>query len=91
VVTQPPKLSGVVSSTAQGVGSAVSVWTNVVDIAPGTKPSQTMSEYPIPTFNSDPRRITVGPDGNLWFTEHDANQVAKVTTSGAITEYRLPS
>jgi virginiamycin B lyase len=46
---------------------------------------------PILTFNSDLGGLRRGPDGNLWFTEHDAKQVAKVTTSGAITEYRLPS
>jgi len=35
--------------------------------------------------------ITAGPDGNLWLTETFANQVAKVTTSGAFTEYPVPT
>src|SRR5262249_52575446 len=48
VVAQPPRLADVVSSTAQGAGSAVSVWTNAVDVSPGgtTKPVQVM---PCPT------------------------------------------
>jgi hypothetical protein len=28
-----------------------------------------ISEYPIPTPNSDPQGITAGSDGNIWFTE----------------------
>ena len=41
------------------------------------------------TATSDPLGITTGPDGNLWFTEYNANKVAKVTTSGTFTEYTL--
>ena len=37
------------------------------------------------------RTITAGPDGRLWFTEQDANNVAKVTTTGAFTEYPVPT
>jgi len=49
------------------------------------------TEYPIPTANSNPTGIAAGPDGNLWFTEYNANKVAKVTTAGAFTEYAVPS
>jgi virginiamycin B lyase len=33
-----------------------------------------ITEFPIPTDDSEPWGITSGPDGNLWFTEfpHDA-------------------
>jgi streptogramin lyase len=35
--------------------------------------------------------ITSGPDGNLWFTELNDNQIAKISpASGSITEYNLP-
>ena len=44
---------------------------------------------------SDSRRalrgITVGPDGNLWFTEYDGNKIGKITTGGTITEYAIPT
>lgn len=51
-----------------------------------------LTEYPVPTVNpatgtSYPNSIISGPDGNLWFTEWDGNKVAKITTSGTITEY----
>src|SRR5512142_894287 len=48
-------------------------------------------EFPLPTEGADPRRITTGPDGNLWLTECRPNQIAQVTLAGAITEMTLPS
>jgi streptogramin lyase len=39
--------------------------------------------YPAPTRASNPFGITLGPDGNLWFTEYETSRVAYVTTSGA--------
>lgn len=50
-----------------------------------------ISAFPIPTPNSEPIEITLGPDGNLWFTEQNASAVARVTPSGAITEFRTPT
>ena len=46
-----------------------------------------ITEYSALTFNSGPWAITAGPDGNLWFTEHFANQVGMITTGGQVTEY----
>src|SRR5579862_687532 len=53
-------------------------------------PSGAITVFPVPTPNSLPEDIVVGPDGNLWFTESLANQIGRITPSGAITEYRLP-
>jgi streptogramin lyase len=39
----------------------------------------------------DPKSITAGPDGNIWFTETDLSKIAKITTSGVLTEYPLPT
>lgn len=50
----------------------------------------TITEYSIPTFNSEPVGITTGPDGNLWFTESHGNRIGTITTNGQITEYKLP-
>src|SRR5439155_19495099 len=58
---------------------------------PGVTTSGVITEYPIPTANSGAEGIAAGPDGNLWFTEFNANKVAKVTTSGVITEYLISS
>ena len=35
--------------------------------------------------------ITAGPDGNLWFTEPNANQIGRITPAGAITEFVIPT
>jgi streptogramin lyase len=56
-------------------------------------PSGTIVEFPVPTANAGPFAITLGPDGNLWFTESNTgtNKVAKITPAGAITEFALPT
>ena len=51
--------------------------------------SGSVTEYPL-SKESQPHGITVGPDGNLWFTEYNINKVGKITPSGVITEYALP-
>ncbi len=45
-----------------------------------------LTRFPIPTPNSFPEDITPGPDGNLWFTERLGGKIARITTSGVITE-----
>jgi len=31
--------------------------------------------------------IAAGPDGNLWFTEHEGDRIGRITPSGAVTEF----
>src|SRR5437868_4101348 len=40
---------------------------------------------------SQPLGITSGPDGNLWFAEAHGNRIGKITPSGEITEFPLPT
>src|SRR5215211_5028411 len=57
-------------------------------------PAGVITEYPLPTAGSSPWGIAAGPDGNLWVTQRAANgvgKVARVTTSGAFTEYPVPT
>src|SRR5262249_45016316 len=42
------------------------------------------------TPNAQPVRITLGPDGNLWFTEA-ANQVGRITPDGTVSEFTVPT
>jgi streptogramin lyase len=35
--------------------------------------------------------ITVGPDGNIWFTESALNRIGSMTLDGQITEYDVPT
>jgi virginiamycin B lyase len=45
--------------------------------------------FTVPTPDSWPLGITVGPDGALWFTERRADKVGRMTTSGQFTEWNL--
>src|SRR6516165_4915348 len=47
-------------------------------------------EYNIPTKISQPYDITLGPDGNFWFTEQNGNKIGRITSNGSITEFRAP-
>jgi virginiamycin B lyase len=54
--------------------------------------AQTITEFPIPTTNSGPSGITVGPDGALWFTEASGNNIGRISTAGIVTdEYPIPT
>ncbi len=53
--------------------------------------AQNITEFPLPSANSLPSGITVGPDGNLWFTETGANKIGRITTAGVITEFPIPT
>jgi len=55
--------------------------------------SGTVTEFSIPTKNSQPSAIAAAPDGNLWFTEENpnANKIGRITPSGIITEFPIPT
>jgi virginiamycin B lyase len=40
---------------------------------------------------ADAGPITAGPDGNLWTTLHDRGEIARITPSGAVDRYPLPT
>src|SRR4029077_12914473 len=55
-----------------------------------TLPAQ--SKVSIRVFPTDQAgRITLGPDGALWFAETVAGKIGRITTSGVITEYSIPT
>ncbi len=50
-----------------------------------------LTEFDVPTADSAPRIIALGADGNLWFSEHLAGKVARITPAGQITEFTIPT
>jgi streptogramin lyase len=62
----------------------------VVVPAPAQAKSR-ITEYPIPTPQGAPTGITLGPDGNLWFTEAGRDKIGRVTTAGDFTEFPIPT
>ncbi|OGH14940.1 MAG: hypothetical protein A3H50_03680 [Candidatus Levybacteria bacterium RIFCSPLOWO2_02_FULL_37_10] len=72
----------------------ISVALFLIFFAPvNAKEKITITEFSIPTTESSPVGITVGPDGNYWFTEqgHNANKIGRITPDGKITEFPIPT
>jgi ELWxxDGT repeat protein len=53
-------------------------------------PSVTINEFAVPSVSASPAGMTVGPDGNLWFTE-SSGKIGRMTTTGVLSEFSLPS
>ncbi|HET6171349.1 MAG TPA: hypothetical protein VFD90_02010 [Gaiellales bacterium] len=52
-------------------------------------PSSALAAPAITEFTSGngPTDATAGPDGNVWFTETNANKIGRVTPAGTVTEF----
>jgi streptogramin lyase len=75
-------LTAFVTATNGGGSLTAQVATNPVH-----EPS---AEYSVPA-GSQPTSIVRGPDGNMWFTDEASKKIGKITNSGAVTEYPLPT
>jgi len=49
---------------------------------------QSFTQYPT---SGDPAGIAAGPDGNLWFTKNNAGNIGRITLSGVVTEFAIPT
>jgi streptogramin lyase len=52
---------------------------------------QVITDFTIPTVDSQPQGIVGGPDGNLWICEVIGNKIARLTTAGVFTEFPIPT
>jgi len=48
------------------------------------------AEFALPPM-ANVSKIVSGPDGNMWFTDGGTNQIGRITTSGDVTEYSIPT
>jgi streptogramin lyase len=62
---------------------------NVVRMITGT--GATTAFVYAPTIHNIMRGITNGPDGNVWACAEDSNSIARVTPSGVLTTFAVPS
>ncbi len=61
-------------------------------LAFGTATAQTSTEYSAGiATNAVPQSIAQGADGNMWFTEGGVNSIARITPTGVVTHYPLPT
>jgi streptogramin lyase len=51
----------------------------------------TVTTFDVGTISASRSSIAAGPDGNLWFTEPDANQIGRITPAGQITLFTAPT
>lgn len=51
--------------------------------------SHNFQEWSLPAGSRPQYNMIIGPDGNIWFSEGGSYQIAKVTTSGTITQYTM--
>ena len=66
-------------------------WTTFCQSENGTKSTKYITEIKIPTLCTQPLSMTVGPSGNIWFTETNTGRIAKYDPStGAFEEYDNP-
>ena len=54
----------------------------------GALQAQSFTQYPT---SGDPAGIAAGPDGNIWFTEDNAGKIGRITLSGVVTEFSIPT
>ena len=47
-------------------------------------PTGTITEFPLPSPDGQPRAIAAGPDGNIWFGM-DNGDIGRITPTGAVT------
>ncbi|MCU1413444.1 MAG: putative antibiotic hydrolase [Microbacteriaceae bacterium] len=72
-------------------GGALALVGALAFVAPASAaPTPVVTAWPT-TAGSDPEHITVGPDGNLWFTEEGTNSIGRITTAGVVTEFPVPT
>lgn len=91
-------LAAILAAAAYGCSSNVHGETAVPGLASRATPnviqgggSKRWIQFALPTQNSEPFGITVGPDGNLWFSELGANKIGRLTPSGQLSEFRVPT
>jgi virginiamycin B lyase len=61
----------------------------IVQFSPGSK--TVLKRYQTATLNANPVGIVVGKDSALWFAEYNGNKIGRITVSGALTEYPMPT
>ncbi len=94
--------STVARRSRQAFGLALAVLTAIsatlVDArsASATHAPPPITEFRIPgaatnVADSNPTGITRGPDGNLWFVEMYGNRIGRITPTGAMTFWTIPT
>jgi streptogramin lyase len=71
-------------------GKGTPITSGTATPAPTPTPGVT-SQYPIPTASSEPVGISLGSDGNLWFTEFRTSKIGQLNSAGKISDVVTPT
>lgn len=52
---------------------------------------QVLATNTFPTKLTQPQAITAGPDGNMWIAEYGVSKIGRMTSSGTLTEFAIPT
>ncbi len=56
-----------------------------------TDPTSQITEFSLPSRDSSPAGIALGPDGALWFTDYAGDRIGRLTPAGQLSEFPLPA
>ncbi len=94
-ITEFPTIFSEHGSEAIATGPNGLIWFTEPSVRRLTEiePSGTNEKFSRTTFpvGATPKEMAVGPDGNMWVVLEGTNKIAKVPTTGAITEFSLPA
>lgn len=71
--------------------TALLAGTALVGVAPAAHAAVGDATYFDLATGANPYGIAAGPDGNLWITETDANNINRMTTAGVMIRYAIPT
>ncbi|MBV8164125.1 MAG: hypothetical protein JOZ91_07645 [Candidatus Eremiobacteraeota bacterium] len=74
-----------------GCGKHCSHLTSWIDVMTTSGAVSSSTSYEVSAVSAGLNHIVAGSDGNLWFVETVANEIGKITTSGVITQYPVPT
>jgi streptogramin lyase len=77
------------SAYAIAPGSDGNLWITTRDGIVRMTPSGVFTLFPV--VGATALDITSGPDGNLWFTKDEDPHIGRITTSGTVTEFLVPT
>jgi streptogramin lyase len=97
VIETQPSINALVASLALGPDGNVwcplpaTAFDDTVGFIARVTPTGEMTQFAVPTPHAYPFDIVAGPDGNLWFTEQNANKIGRITPQGVIAEFPVPT
>jgi virginiamycin B lyase len=92
-MTQHSRRTGINRSVFLCCVASLATGLIVMASEPAARAVPQFTVYKIPTANSASAGggIVRGPDGNIWFAEEGADKIGRITTSGTITEFEVPT